>query len=128
MSRPLSRLSIALAILLVALDSPGIAEEIAPRKALAGTRVLVVSPAAEKGHGVWIETLLRDSGATVERTGWRKATVEHARKFDLVVVTGPRRRATGKEVRDYDRPVLGIGSYGHVVFGLSRLKHGSPFS
>ncbi len=104
------------------------AEETPFRKALAGTQILVVSPEAARGHGAWIETLLRDAGAKVERTGWEDASVEHAGSFDLVVVTGPRRRTTGEEVHGYDRPVLGVGPYGHVVFGQSRLKHGSPFS
>jgi hypothetical protein len=97
--------------------------------ALDGMKVLVVSPAAEEGHGGWIRDLLAKHGAKAVLASWEQAGAERAREFDLVVVTGPERAVSGvKVVRGYDRPVLGIGPYAYVWFGGSGLKHGAPFS
>ena len=59
---------------------------------------------------------------------WKTATVEHAKKFDLVVVAGKGRNLGKNVVTGYDRPVLGVGNYGHHYFGRTRLKHGHPYS
>jgi len=95
---------------------------------LATLKILIVSPEAARGHGAGLEKLLSERGAAVKRVSWDDGTVEAARAFDLVVVTGETRRLSGSVVKGYDRPVLGLGSYGHAWFGSMRLKHGSPFS
>jgi hypothetical protein len=96
--------------------------------ALPDLDVLVVSPAAAEGDGKWVVTLLAAHGARATLAGWDAVAGGIPDGIDLVVLTGPSRRA-GNEVRlDLDAPVLGIGPYGHSCFGRIRLKHGSPFS
>ncbi|TET33989.1 MAG: hypothetical protein E3J72_15465 [Planctomycetota bacterium] len=86
---------------------------------------LVVSP----DSGAWVKTLLENHGVSVTVVGWSAATVEYARGFDLVIVTGSGRTINeGEVVKGYDRPVLGLGPYGHVYFGILDLKNGSPYS
>lgn len=89
---------------------------------------LVVSPEAASGGGAWVKELLAPHGVTVEVVGWKGATVAHARKFDLVIVTGPDRWIRGKVETGFDRPVLAVGSYGYTYFGKLRLKNGYPYS
>lgn len=89
-------------------------------------KVLIVS--TEKG-GLAAEyaELLRDHDILATIALWEDASAERAREFDLVIVTAPGRSLDAeKVVTDYDRPVLGIGSYGCVYFGALKLKHGHP--
>lgn len=89
---------------------------------------LVVSPKAASGGGVWVKKLLAQHGVAVKVVGWKKATVAYARKFDLIIVTGPERWIRGKVETGFDRPILAIGSYGYTYFGKLDLKNGYPYS
>jgi len=89
---------------------------------------LVVSPDAARGGGAWVKELLSPRGVTVEVVDWKAATVARARKFDLVIVTGPDRWIREKVETGFDRPILAVGSYGYTYFGKLHLKNGYPYS
>ncbi|MHC4076800.1 MAG: hypothetical protein ACYST0_00010 [Planctomycetota bacterium] len=47
--------------------------------------------------------------------------------YDLVLVTGPGRRARNV-VLDLGKPVLGVGPYGCMYFKHMQLKNGHPYT
>ena len=119
--RALLILAAAFGPLLTSGARPGLGGEGAP-----APTVLIVS--TEKG-GLAAEfaELLGDHDIPATVSLWEQATAERAREFDLVLITAPGRRVDEERVVfDYDRPVLGVGSYGCVYFGLLKLKHGHP--
>jgi hypothetical protein len=100
----------------------------APDESPTPPRVLIVTPDPE-GPGRDFEALLSDHDIPATVVTWEVATVEFARDYDLLMVTGLGRSIEGDGVvTGYDRPVLGIGPYGCTYFGSMKLKNGHPYT
>ena len=121
----MKRFALGLALVALLAAAPTAAGE---DSTLEGTKVLFVSPVADRDETGWIPKLLEAHGAEVRPAAWSEAGVERARAFDLVVVAGRGGQIGAKDVPEYDRPVLGVGPYGHHYFGQFQLKHGFPHS
>lgn len=128
----LSRISIIIAVALLAVFTRGQAAQAAEGIEKPALLVLVVSPETDSSLIKGIADLLKEHNVTVSFSNWKQATHQRASGFDLVIIAGEcGRRARfdrSRVVLDYDVPVLGIGSYGCHYFGLTKLKNGHPYT
>ncbi|MHC4599863.1 MAG: hypothetical protein ACYS47_12730 [Planctomycetota bacterium] len=112
---------------IIFLSAPAAAREpTASRKVL---EVLLVTPEGWKDRaGDWVR-FLDSRGVKAVVAGWPEERARRKKRFDLVILAGPGRRASlAKAHLDFGEPVLGLGPYGCKVFGKFKLKHGHPYT
>jgi hypothetical protein len=112
-------------ILLV--TAPATAREPAPSRR--GLEVLLVTPEGWKAKaGDWVR-FFQVHGVKSVVMDWTQIPAGRRKRFDLVILAGPGRRASLAKVHlDFGEPVLGLGPYGCRIFGKFKLKHGHPYT
>jgi len=92
-------------------------------------KVLIVTSEIESGYAQGIKNLLDQCRIDSTIAKWTLATIEYANNFDLIIVTEHGRgRDRDDEVLNYEKPVLGYGSFGCSYFGWMNLKNGQPYT
>ena len=91
--------------------------------------ILIVTSDVEGGYGPGIKQLLEKNKLSATILDWKSATIEKAKDFDLIIVTGTDRYLLDScYVFNYDKPILAYGPYGCAYLGKLNLKNGHPYT